>query len=54
MLWLLVNCSRHVCGLDVFTKDIPLPEPLVTTENVDDADIQELLAHGYHASAGSY
>ena len=45
---------RVMCGLDVFAKDIPLPEPLVTTENVDDADIQELLPMVYPASAGSY
>lgn len=41
-------------GGKVTEKDIPLPEPLVTTGNVDDPEIQEVLRLVYPESAGAY
>lgn len=45
---------RAMLGLPVTNKDIPLPEPLVTTDNVDKAEIQDILKLVYPSSAGSY
>ncbi|MEA4854403.1 MAG: substrate-binding domain-containing protein [Christensenella sp.] len=45
---------KAIKGEEITEKNIPLPEPLVTTENVDDPDIQEILKLVYPASAGSY
>ena len=42
-----------IMGKEV-TKDIPLPEPLVTTDNIDDPEIQEVLRLVYPPSAGAY
>jgi ribose transport system substrate-binding protein len=45
---------KAIKGEEIKEKDIPLPEPLVTTENVDDPEIQEILRLVYPESAGSY
>lgn len=45
---------KAIKGETIEKKDIPLPEPLVTTENVDDPEIQEILKLVYPASAGAY
>lgn len=45
---------KAIRGETIEQKDIPLPEPLVTTENVDDPDIQDVLKLVYPESAGAY
>ncbi|MGL6202015.1 MAG: substrate-binding domain-containing protein [Lachnospiraceae bacterium] len=41
-------------GEEIAEKIVETPEPLVTTENIDDPEIQEILELVYPASAGSY
>ena len=45
---------KAIKGETIEEKEIPLPEPLVTTENVDDPEIQEILRLVYPESAGAY
>lgn len=52
--WAAVMAFKAMCGLEADAQVILTPEPLVTAENIDDADIQAVLALTYPASAGDY
>lgn len=52
--WAAIEAFKAMSGLEADAKVILTPEPLVTAENIDDADIQAVLALTYPASAGAY
>lgn len=45
---------KVIKGEPIQEKNIAMPEPLVTSENIDDEDIQDLLRLVYPPSAGDY
>lgn len=49
-----IEVFKAMSGLAADAKIIQTPEPLVTKENIDSADIQAVLALTYPASAGAY
>ena len=49
-----IEAFKAISGLEADAKVIQTPEPLVTSENIDDADIQEVLRLTYPESAGAY
>lgn len=52
--WAAVMAFKAISGLEADAHVILTPEPLVTSDNIDDADIQAVLALTYPASAGAY
>lgn len=52
--WAAVMAFKAISGLEADAKVILTPEPLVTSENIDDPEIQKILALTYPASAGAY
>lgn len=52
--WAAIEAFKAICGLEADAKIIQTPEPLVTSENIDDPEIQEVLKLTYPASAGAY
>lgn len=52
--WAAVMAFKAISGLEADAQVILTPEPLVTSENIDEADIQAVLALTYPASAGAY
>ena len=52
--WAAVEAFKAISGLEPDAKIIQTPEPLVTGENIDDPEIQAVLALTYPESAGAY
>jgi len=52
--WAAIEAFKAISGLEADAHVIQTPEPLVTAENIDDPDIQAVLALTYPASAGAY
>ena len=49
-----IEAFKAISGLEADAHIIQTPEPLVTADNIDDDDIQSVLALTYPASAGAY
>ena len=49
-----IEAFKAISGLEADAKIIQTPEPLVTSENIDDEDIQAVLRLTYPESAGAY
>lgn len=52
--WAAVEAFKAISGLEPDAKIIQTPEPLVTGANIDDPEIQAVLALTYPESAGAY
>ena len=52
--WAAVEAFKAISGLEADAHIIQTPEPLVTGDNIDDPEIQAVLALTYPESAGAY